>query len=167
MQLLLCTRRKRIHCVRRGPQTIICHAYARLLREKPYPIARLILPHDADHGRLSTGVSYEVQFRQHGFTTVILPRTNNVNADINTARALINQAWFDTKNCSRLLDCLRNYHREWDEKNKLFKINPKHNWASNGADAFRYTAVALATNRLTSTQTTVKPIRMDYGGMSL
>ncbi len=164
-----------IQIVGREPRIIDYHEssgqsidfYARLLREKPYPISRLILPHDADHGRLSTGISYEAQFRQHGFQTVVLPKTNNVNADINIARALINQVWFDAKNCARLLDCLRNYHRKWDEKNKLFKLNPNHNWASNGADAFRYTAVAFATGRLSSTQTTVKPIRMDYGGMSL
>ena len=31
---------------------------------------------------------------------------------------------------------LKHYQRQWDAKNKIFQMKPKHDWASNGADAF-------------------------------
>lgn len=116
--------------------------YAKLLREKKYAMPKLVLPHDAGNGQLGTGTTYAKQFMAHGFQVQILPRTTNINADINLARQLIGQMWIDAKSCSRLVDCLRNYHREWDAENKIFKPMPKHDWSSHGADAFRYFAVA-------------------------
>lgn len=116
--------------------------YAKLLRDKPWPIPLVVLPHDAADGRLSTGKSYEAQFRSHGFTVRVLDRTANVNADINLARQVIGECWFDKDKAARLVECLRSYHREWDAKNKIFRPNPKHDWSSHGADAFRYAAVA-------------------------
>jgi hypothetical protein len=32
---------------------------------------------------------------------------------------------------------LRAYRREWDEKNKVYKDKPLHDWASNPSDAYR------------------------------
>ena len=37
---------------------------------------------------------------------------------------------------------LREYCKEWDEVNKVFKNKPLHNWTSHPADAFRYLAMA-------------------------
>lgn len=116
--------------------------YGKLLREKPYIYHKLILPHDGDTERLSTGMSYSDQFIGMGFETEILPAPESVVAHITLTRSFIAQAVFDEKNCERGLDCLRNYHREWDDVNKVFKPTPKHNWASHGADAFRYVAHA-------------------------
>lgn len=39
------------------------------------------------------------------------------------------------------LDVLRSYRFEWDEKNQCFSRVPVHNFASHGADAWRYLAV--------------------------
>jgi len=35
------------------------------------------------------------------------------------------------------LNSLANYQYVWDERYDTFRQNPLHNWASNGADAFR------------------------------
>jgi hypothetical protein len=35
-----------------------------------------------------------------------------------------------------------NYQKEWNEKRQVFNQRPLHNWASHGADAFRYFARA-------------------------
>ena len=32
---------------------------------------------------------------------------------------------------------LRQYCKEYDEDNKVFKDKPRHDWSSHGADAFR------------------------------
>lgn len=117
--------------------------YGRLLKDKPYVYDKLILPHDGGTERLSgDGLSYAQQFEGMGFETLVLPRPDSILSHITLARGLINQAWFDAEKCERGIDCLRNYHREWDDQNKVFKPTPKHNWASHGADAFRYVAQA-------------------------
>lgn len=37
---------------------------------------------------------------------------------------------------------LEQYRREWDDDKKTFRASPLHDWASHGADAFRYLALA-------------------------
>ncbi|HWY35252.1 MAG TPA: hypothetical protein VNX68_11440 [Nitrosopumilaceae archaeon] len=43
--------------------------------------------------------------------------------------------------CQPLIDALREYRREYDEEDKVFKPKPYHNWASHPADALRYLAI--------------------------
>jgi len=116
--------------------------YATLIRDKNYGIRRIILPHDGGNGQLATGVSYSRQFSELGFDVTLLPKSS-VDAGIKTARTLLDQVWFDKAKTERLVDCLRSYHRAWDDKNKTFHLSPKHDWASHGADAFRYFAQAF------------------------
>ncbi|MEN9402710.1 MAG: hypothetical protein RL091_1413, partial [Verrucomicrobiota bacterium] len=52
-------------------------------------------------------------------------------------RTRIKTAWIDKEGCIEGIKCLDHYQREWDEKNGVFKHQPLHNWASNGADAIR------------------------------
>ena len=58
------------------------------------------------------------------------------------ARPKFSKCWFDEKNCARLLECLAAYHYEYDEKNKLLRDKPKHDWSSHAADAFIYSLIA-------------------------
>lgn len=60
-----------------------------------------------------------------------------VEEGINASRLVLPYTWIDREKCKRGIDCLRAYEKEWDMKNKIFSSVPKHNWASNGADAFR------------------------------
>ena len=40
------------------------------------------------------------------------------------------------------VECLRSYRTEWDEKMRAFKLTPAHNWASHGADGWRYLSIS-------------------------
>jgi len=48
------------------------------------------------------------------------------------------RVWFDRDRCQRGIDCLENYHRAYKDKLETFAEKPEHDWASHGADAFRY-----------------------------
>ena len=48
---------------------------------------------------------------------------------------------FDLEKCYDAIEALRSYARIWDEKLKKFKDKPSADWASHGADAFRYLAI--------------------------
>lgn len=121
----------------------------KMLKEKGYFYGPLILPHDAEPDRKATGTSYQNQFEDMGFSTVIVPVTPNKRTDIEIARQLIDSLWIDRKKGERLVDCMRSYHRERNEKTKVFSRTPKHDWASHGADSFQCLAVALKQGLLT------------------
>lgn len=116
---------------------------AALIQEKKYVLGNVILPHDAESGNSASDKTFAAIFRRYGFKVVVLPRTANVQHDINAARNLIKLALFDKEKCAKGLECLQAYHREWDDDRKCFRDKPHHDWSSHAADALRYTAVGL------------------------
>lgn len=113
--------------------------YAKRLRELPYAYYEAILPHDADNGHIN-GKSVKDQLQAQGFRCRVLER-DRVDHGIQAARSFLQKCWFDEEKTSRGITCLREYHREWDDKLKRFKDQPKHDWTSHAADAFRYLAI--------------------------
>ena len=61
---------------------------------------------------------------------------------INAARLTIPIVRFDAARCARGIDALKSYQAEWSEEFRTYKKTPLHDWASHGADAFRYLAMA-------------------------
>lgn len=120
--------------------------YISVLANKPWEYRQIFLPHDARARELQTGKTREQFFQDHGYTNVTILRPSNHTFgqdDINmVARPKFSRCWFDQEKCSRLLECLAAYHYEYDEKNKLLKDKPKHDWSSHAADAFIYSLIA-------------------------
>ena len=59
---------------------------------------------------------------------------------IQATRLALNRCWFDNR-CEELIECLRQYQREWDDDKKVFRDRPKHDWTSHSSDAMRYLSV--------------------------
>ena len=120
--------------------------YINVLANKPWEYRQIFLPHDAKARELQTGKTREEFFREHGYSNVTILRPSSYafgQDDINmTARPKFSRCWFDQEKCARLLECLAAYHYEYDEKNKLLRDKPKHDWSSHAADAFMYSLIA-------------------------
>jgi len=58
-------------------------------------------------------------------------------------RQLLPRCLFDEKHCERGIEALKSYRKEWDDRLKVFRNKPLHDWASHPADAFRTLAMAL------------------------
>ena len=41
------------------------------------------------------------------------------------------------------LESLRHYHRAWNDRMRVFKNSPVHDFSSHASDAFRYLAVGI------------------------
>ena len=54
---------------------------------------------------------------------------------------ILPMCYFDKTNCFDGIEALRSYQRKWIDHTQTFANAPLHNWASNGADAFRYMAL--------------------------
>lgn len=117
--------------------------YVNALRERPYTWGTDLLPHDAEPQRLQTGESIQDTLRNLGRPNSTIVPMHNVYDGINAVRALLPRCWFDAEKCKDGLPALRQYKREWDDKRKVFKDRPLHDWCSDPADAFRYLAMGL------------------------
>jgi len=116
--------------------------YVAMLKSKPYVYAEDWLPHDAQARQLTSGKSTVEILRTLGRNAKITPKLT-LEEGINAARMIWPRCWFDEVKTARGLECLQNYRRELNEKLGEFRSNPVHDWASHGADAFRYLAVAV------------------------
>lgn len=112
--------------------------YVQMLKEKGYTYGEHYLPHDVEVVELGSGFSRKRMLMDHGLRDIItVPRVRDVNHAIEQTKQVFGRCWFDKVRCERGLAALKNYRREFDEKNQVFRMRPLHNWASNGSDAFR------------------------------
>lgn len=120
--------------------------YIAVMANKPWEYQKIFLPHDARARELQTGKTREDFFMEHGYNNVVVLRPTRYTLgqdDISlVARPKFSRCWFDEEKCSRLLECLRAYHYDYDEKNQLLRSTPKHDWSSHAADAFIYSMIA-------------------------
>ena len=111
--------------------------YVRELKAKPYVYGTHYLPHDIAVRELSTGKSRLQTLSDLGLRDCVVVPQHNVNDGINAVRRLLDRCWFDEARCKRGLECLWQYRKDWDERGKVWRNNPLHDWTSHGADAFR------------------------------
>jgi len=110
--------------------------YVDWIKALPYKVHKHYLPHDGEARELQTGKSRQEFLTERGLDVAIVPR-GEVMDGIDSARLRFNRMWFDADKCARGIDCLRMYRSEYDDKNKVLRSRPLHDWASHGADAFR------------------------------
>jgi len=114
--------------------------YATILQQKAieegYVYDEHYLPHDVKARELQTGKSREEALYNLGIR-VFVGQNSPIADGIETVRRMLPMTWIDGERCERLVEALKVYQREWDEKNKVFRQKPKHNWASHAADAVR------------------------------
>lgn len=115
-------------------------SYLSWLAARPYSYDTIFLPHDANNRQL-TGLSVAEVVREAGFRSKVLPRLG-LEEGINAARTILPRCWFDKDRCAVGLNALQHYRWALNDKMGLIKNTPVHDWASHGADAFRYLAIA-------------------------
>jgi len=126
--------------------------YLGMLHAKEYNYAEFWLPHDAKAKTLATRRSTVEQLRVPASVrpdlysgSVVMPVRMvpklSIQHGIDAARMILPDCWIDRNACARGIDCLRSYRRQFHEHTNTFSDSPLHDWASNGADGFRYLAL--------------------------
>ena len=116
--------------------------YAAVLAAKGYQYGHDYLPHDAKARDLGTGRTRIETFRELTGRVPRVLRAGKVMDGINAARVTMARCWFDESKCREGLEALRQYRADYDEKKRVFRDEPRHDWTSHTADAFRYMAMA-------------------------
>ena len=126
--------------------------YARKLQERAgdnkWVYGEHYLPHDGGRTDISAASSRKTILENLKVYPVrIVKRTKDLSgpdltSSINLVKALIDISEFDRAGCADGLKHLSNYRREWDDALAIWKQRPRHDQASDGADAFRTCAEA-------------------------
>jgi len=114
--------------------------YIDLLAEKKYSYGKHYAPHDIVVKELGTGKSRLETAKSLGikFETVTKPDGSlksavpmlSIDDGINAVRNKLITIWIDKEKCKRVIKALKDYHKDYDEVNKVYRNNPKHNWSS-------------------------------------
>lgn len=112
--------------------------YARVIKEKGYLYGQHYMPHDVEVQVLGMSKSRKKMFEDSGIRPIeVVPRIGDLMEGIEMTRQVFDQCWFDSEKCDEGIKALSNYQRRYDEERDTYMERPLHNWASNGADAFR------------------------------
>lgn len=116
---------------------------------KPYIYGYHFGPHDLEATDVGSGKTRIETSTKLGFKFRIVPDIS-IEDGIDAAQIALSTLWVDKEKCGTddihnktksWLTSMKNYCHEWDEKRGMYKDEPYHNWASHGADMFRYAAI--------------------------
>lgn len=96
------------------------------------------MPHDITTDVLGMTKTRKAQFEEKGVKPISrVSQIQNLETGIEYTRDIFPECYFHETNCERGLDALGNYRYKYNEEFDVYAKTPEHNWASNGADAFR------------------------------
>jgi hypothetical protein len=114
--------------------------YVRELNELSYIWGKDFLPHDGAHRRIqgATLKTYAEMLEELGRTDIeVVERIDDITRGINMVRDKFASVWIDETACAKGLAHLQNYKKDWNKRLGIWSDRPRHDKASNGADAFR------------------------------
>jgi len=92
----------------------------------------IFAPHDGKKRDFGTAKDITDYGRDFGLTVHLVKRPTKKYNAIQAIRRMLYRCRFNKENTARLIDCLSNYCKEFDEKRGIYKDNPLHNFASHG-----------------------------------
>ena len=114
--------------------------YVAYMQSLGYVWGKHYLPHDGDTKRLGVEKTWTPRQMLEDLNLrniEIVPRIERVQTGIQMVRDAFGSCWFDETHCRDGLNRLEGYRKEWDKRLAVWKDEPRHDQASNGADAFR------------------------------
>ncbi len=117
--------------------------YAKMLNNKGYIFSRHVMPHDIKVRELGSGKSRLEIAQGLGMKVEVAPAQAPADG-VQSVRAILPHCRFDAQKTQKGVEALRSYHVEYDQKRRIFKSTPHHDWSSHASDAFRYGASTRA-----------------------
>lgn len=118
--------------------------YAGVLLSKGYTYSHHYMPHDGAHRQMGTDkVQSQVEKAQEaGINPVtVLPRIMTEKDGIDASRSFFPNVYIDTERCDRLIACLDNYRKAWNERLGVWHDYARHDEYSHGYKSFESAAI--------------------------
>jgi phage terminase large subunit len=121
--------------------------YAEIIKQREYHYGDHYAPHDVDQTEFSSGktrreVAYSLGIKFRSAPRVLL------EDGIHAVKMLLPRCKIDSDKCSKLLIALRHYHRKFNDKERVYKIKPVHDFSSHFCDSLRYLATGMSEERI-------------------
>ena len=116
--------------------------YVKIVKDKPYVFGNHFAPHDIKQRELMSGKTRLDTARELGIQFQVVPSIS-VESGIDHARRMFRKVWADKEKCKDWIRLIPQYTKDYDEKKKMFKDTPLHDWTSHGADQFRYASLVV------------------------
>lgn len=108
------------------------------------------VPHDGRNRNFNDGLKNTQDYLfEMGEQGIIVNRPSSHKVAIESIRQKLYMTTFNEENTQRLVDCLSNYEKEFDEKMGKFKDNPVHDWSSHGVKSYQTLVLALESELIT------------------
>ncbi len=124
--------------------------WADFIKSKPYKYDKHLFPHDVEQiDGLGSGCTRKELLEDLGIEVTTVGRNDNnrllpIADGIESLKALMDsRILICSENCKPLIKALEMYHKDWDEKHKVYSNKPRHDWSSHYADCARYMALGL------------------------
>jgi hypothetical protein len=134
------------------------HFVAYMQQQTGYVYGRHYLPHDGNtrHMTIDKPMTYKDMLGDlHVYNVEIVKRVLHITTGIQAMRQAFPGCCFDEKNCAVGLKHVQNYRKQWNNTLVCWSDHPKHDQASNAADALRQFAQGYKGN--VGTRTARKP----------
>lgn len=156
---------KIIDCEERSSTTLA--EWKAILMKRGYRYGAHLFPHDVEQiDGLASGCTRKEILEDLQIPVTTVPR--GIVADgIESVKVLLSsRIMINSSKCQPLIKALEHYHRDWDEKHKIYSNKPRHDWSSHMADSMRYlaTGLHLADSRSASSHDDAKALRAYFGG---
>jgi hypothetical protein len=122
--------------------------YAKLLQDRGYVYGIHNAPHDIEVRELGSGRSRKETASKLGINFRVVPNIS-IEDGIEATRNIFNRLWIDKNKCKEGLAAIRNYRKAYDEKNRIFRTHPVHDWSSHASDSLRMLGVGFKEKRET------------------
>lgn len=126
--------------------------YVRMLKDKGYSYRYIVLPHDAEGGKLQIGLSHrevmEKLLEDAGIhcTVEIAPKVAHSQEKIQAVRQIFPNYFFNLETTRDLVSKLSLYHRSYNKAQQKWSDLPAHDINSHAADMVAYDALTLDRN---------------------
>jgi hypothetical protein len=102
------------------------------------------VPHDGQKRDFNTGKNTVDFGHDLGQNFIVVPKpTSKINAIQSMRQMLYKVTVNDSDDTKRLIECLSNYSKVFDEKRNCYKEEPLHDWTSHGVDSFQTMTLAF------------------------
>lgn len=126
--------------------------YANIAKEfaivRNLPFGKFFAPHDGMNKNFNSGKNTVDVARDIGIDCDVVLKPPSHAMAIQSMRRMLPQCRMAKDRTTRLVQCLTNYQKEFDEKRGIYKKEPLHNWASHGVKAFQTLAFAMQENKI-------------------
>lgn len=111
------------------------------------------IPHDGKNRNFNDGLKNTLDYlSEMGERGCFVHRPSTHKIAIEAMRQKLYFTKFNKENTTRLIDCLSNYEKEFDEKMGKFKDLPVHDWSSHGVKSYQTLVLALEAELITEIQ---------------